>query len=66
MDQIHRCFSTDHVRNLLRGCTDSLPERPAIEEVQMDRQTVELRVWWKATIVQSVVYPFKAFPRVHL
>ena len=31
----------------------------------VDRETVELRVWWKMTNVQSVAYPFKAFPRVH-
>ena len=29
------------------------------------RETVELRVWWKITNVQSAVYPFKAFPHVH-
>ena len=32
MDQIYRRFSTDHVRNLLRGYTEGLLERPAIEE----------------------------------
>ena len=32
MDQIPRRFSTDHVRNLLRGYTEGLLERPAIEE----------------------------------
>jgi len=31
----------------------------------LSRQTVEVRVWWKETLVQSVIYPFKAFPRVH-
>ena len=32
MGQIHRRFSTDHVRNLLRGYTEGLLERPTIEE----------------------------------
>jgi len=32
MDQIHRRFSTDHVRNLFRGYTEGLLERPPIEE----------------------------------
>jgi hypothetical protein len=32
MDQIHRRSSTDHVRNLLRGYTEGLLVRPAIEE----------------------------------
>jgi hypothetical protein len=29
------------------------------------RETVEIRVWWKGTMIQSVNYPLKAFPRVH-
>jgi hypothetical protein len=29
------------------------------------RETVEIRIWWKETMIQSVNYPFKAFPRVH-
>ena len=32
MDQIHRRFSTDHVRNLLQGYLEGLLECPAIEE----------------------------------
>jgi hypothetical protein len=32
MDQIHRRFSTDHVRNLLRGYTEGLIGRPTVEE----------------------------------
>jgi hypothetical protein len=28
MDQIHRRFSTDHVKHLLRGYTEGLLERP--------------------------------------
>lgn len=32
MDKIHSRFSTDQVGNILRSCTESLLERPAIEE----------------------------------
>jgi len=31
----------------------------------LTRETVEIRVWWKGTMIQSVNYPFKALPRVH-
>jgi len=29
------------------------------------KETVEIRLWWKNTMVQRLTYPFKAFPRVH-
>jgi hypothetical protein len=29
------------------------------------KETVEIRLWWKNAMVQSLTYPFKAFPRVH-
>ena len=31
----------------------------------LSRESVEIRVWWKGTMIQSAIYPFKAFPRVH-
>jgi hypothetical protein len=43
MDQIHRRFSTDHVRNLLRGYTEGLLERPAVEETLRHQQVSVLR-----------------------
>ena len=39
MDQIHRRFSTDQIRNLLRGYTEGLLERPAIEELRSGNET---------------------------
>jgi len=70
------CLRETRVVNPYRRLTfyqEEIPLRhvPPGEEVEVhmipniDRETVELRVWWKETIVQSVVYPFKAFPRVH-
>jgi hypothetical protein len=29
------------------------------------KETVEIRIWWRQSFVQSVTYPFRAFPRVH-
>lgn len=31
----------------------------------MAKETFEIRIWWKNSFVQSVTFPFKAFPRVH-
>jgi hypothetical protein len=31
----------------------------------LSREVVEIRIWWRGTMIQSVFYPFKAFPRVH-
>jgi hypothetical protein len=70
------CLKETRVVNPYRRLTfyqEEIPLRhvPPGEEVEVhlipniDRETVELRVWWKMTNVQSVVYPFKAFPRVH-
>jgi hypothetical protein len=70
------CLKETRVVNPYRRLTfhqEEIPLRhvPPGEEVEVhlipniDRETVELRVWWKETIVQSVIYPFKAFPRVH-
>jgi len=50
MDQIHRRFSTDHVRNLLRGYLEGLLERPAIEEtlgINKSRFFALLRIYRK-------------------
>jgi hypothetical protein len=70
------CLKETRVVNPYRRLTfhqEEIPLRhvPPGEEVEVhlipniDRETVELRVWWKETIVQSVIYPFKTFPRVH-
>ncbi len=70
------CLKETRVVNPYRRLTfyqEEIPLRhvPPGEEVEVhlipniDRETVELRVWWKETNVQTVVYPFKAFPRVH-
>lgn len=70
------CLKETRVVNPYRQLTfhqEEIPLRhvPPGEEVEIhlipniDRETVELRVWWKETIVQNVIYPFKAFPRVH-
>ncbi len=70
------CLKETRVVNPYRRLTfhqEEIPLRhvPPGVEVELhlipniDRETVELRVWWKETIVQSVIYPFKAFPRVH-
>ena len=31
----------------------------------VERDIMEVRIWWEAQIVQSVVYPLKEFPGVH-
>ena len=70
------CLKETRVVNPYRRLTfyqEQIPLRhvPPGEEVELhlipntDRETVELRIWWKDKNVQSVVYPFKAFPRVH-
>lgn len=70
------CLKETRVVNPYRRLTfyqEQIPLRhvPPGEEVEVhlipntDRETVELRIWWKDKNVQSVVYPFKAFPRVH-
>jgi len=70
------CLKETRVVNPYRRLTfyqEEIPLRhvPPGQEVEVhlipniDRETVELRVWWKETNVQSLVYPFKAFPRVH-
>jgi hypothetical protein len=41
------------------------------EEVQIhlvpdvERGTMEIRIWWESQMVQSVIYPLKEFPGVH-
>jgi len=70
------CLKETRVVNPYRRLTfyqEEIPLRhvPPGEEVEIhlipniDRETIELRVWWKETIVQSVIYTFKAFSRVH-
>jgi hypothetical protein len=70
------CLKETRVVNPYRRLTfhqEEIPLRhvPPGEEVEIhlipniDREIVELRVWWKETIVQNVIYPFKTFPRVH-
>jgi hypothetical protein len=70
------CLKETRVVNPYRRLTfyqEEIPLRhvPPGEEVEIhlipniDRETVELRVWWKNTTVQRVIYPFKTFPRVH-
>jgi len=29
------------------------------------KDTLEIRIWWNNQMVHSIVYPLKAFPRVH-
>jgi len=31
----------------------------------IQRDALEIRIWWEAQMVQSVVYPLKEFPGVH-
>jgi hypothetical protein len=31
----------------------------------IQRDALEVRIWWETQIVQSVVYPLKEFPGVH-
>jgi len=59
MDQIHRRFSTEHVRNLLRGYTEGLLGRPAIEEtlgINKSRFFALLRVYRDDPEAFSVSY----------
>jgi hypothetical protein len=48
-----------------------VPHVPLREEVEVhlipdiERGTLEVRIWWNNQIVQSIVYPLKEFPRVH-
>ena len=31
----------------------------------VERDALEVRIWWENQIVHSVTYPLKEFPRVH-
>jgi hypothetical protein len=48
-----------------------VPHVPLREEVEVhlvpdiQRDALELRIWWASQMVQSVTYPLKEFPRVH-
>jgi hypothetical protein len=48
-----------------------VPEVPSREEVEdhlspdTAKDTLEIRIWWNSQTVHSIVYPLKAFPRVH-
>jgi hypothetical protein len=48
-----------------------VPHVPLREEVQVhlvpdvERGTMEVRIWWESQMVQSVIYPLKEFPGVH-
>jgi hypothetical protein len=55
---------------LLSNHEIAVPNVPLREEVElhlipdMTRGALELRIWWKERMVQSVTYPLKEFPRV--
>jgi hypothetical protein len=48
-----------------------VPKVPLREEVEIHlipdvvKGTLEIRIWWEAQMVQSVIYPLKEFPGVH-
>ena len=48
-----------------------VPGVPLREEVEVhcipdiERQMIEVRIWWRGSMVQSLYYPLKEFPRVH-
>ena len=48
-----------------------VPNVPLREEVEVhlipdiERDALEIRIWWENRMVQSVTYPVKEFPRVH-
>jgi len=48
-----------------------VPNVPLREEVEVhlvpdiERDALEVRIWWENRMVQSVIYPLKEFPRVH-
>jgi hypothetical protein len=48
-----------------------VPHVPLREEVEahlvpdMERDALEVRIWWDNRMVHSVTYPLKEFPRVH-
>ena len=49
----------------------TVPHVPLREEVEVhlvpdvERNALEIRIWWENRMVQSVAYPLKEFPRVH-
>jgi len=48
-----------------------VPNVPLREEVEVylvadvERDALEVRIWWENRMVQSVAYPLKEVPRVH-
>jgi len=55
----------------LFGHQIEVPKVPLREEVETHlspdtaKDTLEIRIWWNNQMVHSIVYPLKAFPRVH-
>ena len=49
----------------------AVPNVPLREEVEVhlvpdiERDALEVRIWWENRMVQSITYPLKEFPRVH-
>lgn len=49
----------------------AVPDVPLRKEVEVhlipdiQRDALEIRIWWEAQMVQSVVYPLNGFPKVH-
>jgi hypothetical protein len=49
----------------------AVPNVPLREEVEVhlvpdiERDALEVRIWWENRMVQSITYPLKDFPRVH-
>jgi hypothetical protein len=69
---LERRMVNGYRRISLFGHEIPVPHAPLREEVEVhlvpnvERDIMEVRIWWNNQMVQSITYPLNEFPRVHL